>query len=249
MRRVHAQRWSVPVGLDDQIAAAVGELEHASGKQFGDPDDPLLLSVRSGAPVSMPGMLDTILNLGLTEASVEGMARRTGKAHVAWDSRRRLVQMFSEVVKGVDAMSFEELSGRRERVRGVAIDSDLDEAALRALAERFIDIYASHTGERFPEDPRISSDWRWRPSSNPGTTSAPPPTAASTAYPTTSARQSRSNGWSSGISAPAQGRGLHSPGTRPTEALERTATSSSTRRGRMSWQVFATPRTSTAWPG
>ena len=144
----------LPAGLDDQIAAAVGELEHASGKQFGDPDDPLLLSVRSGAPVSMPGMLDTILNLGLTEASVKGMARRTGKAHVAWDSRRRLVQMFSEVVKGVDAMSFEDALREARESAGVAIDSDLDEAALRALAERFLDIYASHTGERFPEDPQ-----------------------------------------------------------------------------------------------
>jgi pyruvate,orthophosphate dikinase len=144
----------LPAGLDDQIAAAVGELEGASGKQFGDPDDPLLLSVRSGAPVSMPGMLDTILNLGLSEASVEGMARRTGNAHVAWDSRRRLVQMFSEVVKGVDAMAFENALREARESGGVALDSDLDEAALQALAERFTDIYASHTGERFPEDPQ-----------------------------------------------------------------------------------------------
>ena len=82
------------------------------------------------------------------------MARRTGKAHVAWDSRRRLVQMFSEVVKGVDAMSFEDALREARESGGVAIDSDLDEAALQALAERFIDIYASHTGERFPEDPQ-----------------------------------------------------------------------------------------------
>ena len=143
----------VPAGLDDQIAGAVGELEHANGKQFGDPDDPLLLSVRSGAPVSMPGMLDTILNLGLTEVAVEGMARRTGNVHVAWDSRRRLVQMFAEVVKGVDAMAYETALSEAREAASVTLDSDLDETALQALAERFLDIYASHTGERFPEDP------------------------------------------------------------------------------------------------
>jgi pyruvate,orthophosphate dikinase len=144
----------LPDRLDEQISGAVRELEQANGKQFGDPDDPLLLSVRSGAPVSMPGMLDTILNLGLTEASVEGLARRTGNVHVAWDSRRRLVQMFSEVVKGVDAMTFESALREARETAGVALDSDLDEAALQALVERFLDIYLSHTGERFPEDPQ-----------------------------------------------------------------------------------------------
>jgi len=144
----------LPAGLDDQIAGAVGEVEHANGKQFGDPDDPLLLSVRSGAPVSMPGMLDTVLNLGLSEASVEGLARRTGNGHFAWDSRRRLVQMFSEVVKGVDAMTFEAALREARETAGVALDSDLDEAALRGLVERFLDIYTSHTEERFPEDPQ-----------------------------------------------------------------------------------------------
>ena len=143
----------LPSGLDDQVAGAVGELEHANAKQFGDPDDPLLLSVRSGAPVSMPGMLDTVLNLGLSEASVEGLARRTGNGHFAWDSRRRLVQMFSEVVKGVDAMAFETALTEARDASNVAVDSDLDEAALRGLVERFLDIYLSHTGERFPEDP------------------------------------------------------------------------------------------------
>ena len=102
----------------------------------------------------MPGMLDTILNLGLTESSVEGLARRTGNGRFAWDSRRRLVQMFSEVVKGVDAMAFETALTEARETAGVALDSDLDETAVQALAERFLDIYASHTGERFPEDPQ-----------------------------------------------------------------------------------------------
>jgi pyruvate, orthophosphate dikinase len=144
----------LPRGLEDQIADRVGELEHASGKRFGDVDDPLLLSVRSGAPVSMPGMLDTVLNLGLTDRAAEGLAARTGNGRFAWDSRRRLVQMYSAVVAGVDADGFEvALTDARERA-GVAQDSDLDEAALRALVDGFLDAYARHTGGRFPEDPR-----------------------------------------------------------------------------------------------
>ena len=144
----------LPAGLQEQIADAVGELERADDKRFGDPEDPLLLSVRSGAPVSMPGMLDTILNLGLTESSVEGLTRRTGNGRFAWDSRRRLVQMFSEVVRGVDAMTFETALTEAREAADVAADSDLDEAALRALVERFLGIYMSHSEERFPEDPQ-----------------------------------------------------------------------------------------------
>ena len=144
----------LPAGLEDQVADAVGELERSSEKRFGDPDDPLLLSVRSGAPVSMPGMLDTILNLGLSEASVEGLAKHTGNGHFAWDSRRRLVQMFSEVVEGVDSMTLEAALTEARGAAGVALDSDLDEGALRALVERFLDIYTDHTGERFPDDPQ-----------------------------------------------------------------------------------------------
>jgi pyruvate,orthophosphate dikinase len=144
----------LPAGLEDQIADAVGELERANDKRFGDPEDPLLLSVRSGAPVSMPGMLDTILNLGLTESSVEGLTRRTGNGRFAWDSRRRLVQMFSEVVKGVDAMIFESALTEVREAAGAAVDSDLDETAVQALVERFLGSYTSHTGEAFPEDPQ-----------------------------------------------------------------------------------------------
>jgi pyruvate, orthophosphate dikinase len=144
----------LPAGLEEQMAAAVAELERANEKRFGDPNDPLLLSVRSGAPVSMPGMLDTILNLGLTGSSVEGLARRTGNPRFAWDCRRRLVQMFSEVVRGVPPMSFEALLVEARDAAGVAQDSELDEAALQTLVERFLDLYASHTGEPFPEEPQ-----------------------------------------------------------------------------------------------
>jgi pyruvate, orthophosphate dikinase len=144
----------LPAGLEDQMADAVEELERANEKRFGDPEDPMLLSVRSGAPVSMPGMLDTILNLGLTESSVDGLALRTGNGRFAWDSRRRLVQMFSEVVKGVDAMVFESALTEVREAAGAAVDSDLDETAVQALVERFLGSYTSHTGEAFPEDPQ-----------------------------------------------------------------------------------------------
>ncbi len=143
-----------PAGLDEQIEDALAQLERESGKGLGDPDDPLLLSVRSGAPVSMPGMLDTVLNLGLNEACVEGLAAASGDPRFAWDSHRRLVQMFAEVVRGAEALDFEdELHATRE-ASGVALDSDLDVDAFRTLTGRFLEIFSEHTGDPFPEDPR-----------------------------------------------------------------------------------------------
>ena len=147
------QGGEMPDGLDSQIREALGELERQAGKVLGDADDPLLVSVRSGAPVSMPGMLDTVLNLGLNERSVEGLASQTGDAHLAWDSYRRLIQMFAEVVRGVPAMAFEDALVAARHRSGVEIDSELDEAALRELVSRYLEIFELHTGEPFPEDP------------------------------------------------------------------------------------------------
>ena len=145
---------SAPAGMEEQIFAAVEALEQADGRHFGDNDNPLLLSVRSGAPVSMPGMLDTILNLGLSEAAVAGLARRAGSERFAWDSRRRLIQMFSEVVEGIEASHFENALTKAREAAGVAVDSDLDERDDEALVGRFLEIFTDHTGRRFPEDPR-----------------------------------------------------------------------------------------------
>ena len=100
-------------------------LEETSGKRFGDPADPLLVSVRSGAAVSMPGMMDTILNLGLNDEAAEGLAARTGNRRFAYDSYRRLIQMFGEVVDGIDAHRFEDALTELKRDRGVALDTDL----------------------------------------------------------------------------------------------------------------------------
>jgi pyruvate,orthophosphate dikinase len=145
---------AMPAGLEEQIDAAVATLEQASGRGFGDPDDPLLLSVRSGAPVSMPGMLDTVLNLGLNDDSVAGLARRSGHPRLAWDSRRRLIQMFSEVVRGAAAMDFEEALVAARAAQGVRFDSELDEEALRGLVATYLELFERHTSERFPDDPR-----------------------------------------------------------------------------------------------
>ncbi len=144
----------LPDGLDEQIGTALSALEAEAGKRFGDPADPLLLSVRSGAPVSMPGMLDTVLNLGLGEQSTAGLARRTGNPHLALDSRRRLIQMFAEVVRGAEADAFEDALSRARAAAGVAFDSELGEDELRELVAEYIGIYEGHVGEPFPEDPR-----------------------------------------------------------------------------------------------
>ena len=143
-----------PDGLDDEIGAALAELEADSGKSLGDAGDPLLLSVRSGAPVSMPGMLDTVLNLGLNDKCVAGLAARSGDPRFAWDSYRRLVQMFAEVVRGAEAMSFEDEIVAARKAAGVATDAELAEDALRSLTARFIEIFSEHTGDPFPDDPR-----------------------------------------------------------------------------------------------
>src|SRR5436305_5546636 len=119
-----------PEGLDEQIDGALSRLEDHVGKRLGDPDDPLLVSVRSGARESMPGMMDTVLNLGLNDESVEGLARGTGNDWFAWDSYRRFVQMFGNVVRGIDEDRFEELIEEAKRDRGVKEDTELDADAL-----------------------------------------------------------------------------------------------------------------------
>src|SRR5213596_3427516 len=116
---------TVPDGLDDEVDKHLRALEEKTGKRFGDPDDPLLVSVRSGAAVSMPGMMDTILNLGLNDEAVEGLARRTGNPRFALDSYRRLIQMYGEVVEGISGDRFERALGDLKRDRGAAADTDL----------------------------------------------------------------------------------------------------------------------------
>jgi len=143
-----------PEELADQVDEALAALERSAGKRLGDPDDPLLVSVRSGARVSMPGMLDTILNLGLNDDSVAGLARSTDDERFAWDTYRRFVQMFGNVVEGIPGSVFEsELSDVRARA-GVEADTELDAEVLRDLTKTFERMFGEHTGEPFPDEPR-----------------------------------------------------------------------------------------------
>jgi pyruvate, orthophosphate dikinase len=145
----------LPPGLEKEIAAHLEGLEEAAGKRFGDAQDPLLVSVRSGAAVSMPGMMDTILNLGLNDESVEGLAGATGNERFAWDAYRRLVQMYGNVVDGVDAHAFEQALAALKESRRVRDDVDLRADDIRELVERFKEIYRDGTGSDFPQDPRV----------------------------------------------------------------------------------------------
>jgi pyruvate,orthophosphate dikinase len=139
------QTW--PEGLEGQVDAALQTLEKRAGKRLGDAEDPLLVSVRSGARVSMPGMMDTVLNLGLGDESTAGLAARTGDERFAWDCYRRLVQMFGNVVRGIPGERFEDEIARVKRERGVTLDIDLDADALRELTASFKSYYD------FPTDP------------------------------------------------------------------------------------------------
>jgi pyruvate,orthophosphate dikinase len=139
---------SEPDGMQEQVDEALGRLEEQAGKKLGDPDDPLLVSVRSGARESMPGMLDTVLNLGLNDRSVAGLAEQTENERFAWDSFRRFVQMFGNVVHGVEGEKFEDAIKAIKKDRGVKLDTDLDVDALKELTATFRELY------EFPEDPR-----------------------------------------------------------------------------------------------
>ncbi|MFZ0975102.1 MAG: pyruvate, phosphate dikinase [Solirubrobacteraceae bacterium] len=137
-----------PPGLDDQVAEALRRLEEAAGKKFGDDEDPLLVSVRSGARESMPGMLDTILNVGLNDTSVAGLAGVTENDRFAWDSYRRLVQMFGNVVEGVPGSRFEDALAAAKRDAGVETDAQLPVDSLKKLVEEFKGFYD------FPQEPQ-----------------------------------------------------------------------------------------------
>jgi pyruvate,orthophosphate dikinase len=142
----------VPDDLWRQVDEHVARLEATAGKRFGDPQDPLLVSVRSGAAISMPGMMDTILNLGLNDVAVEGLAVATGNPRFAYDSYRRLIQMYGEVVDGIDGHLFEGELQELKEGRGVQLDVDLDADDLRGLLRTFQEIYEREVGDPFPGD-------------------------------------------------------------------------------------------------
>jgi pyruvate,orthophosphate dikinase len=144
----------LPDGLAPEIDEHLNALERKTGKRFGDSSDPLLVSVRSGAAISMPGMMDTILNLGLNDKAVEGLASATDNPRFAYDSYRRLIQMYGEVVEGIDAHRFESALTDLKADRGVQQDVELDANDLRELVGTYKGIYEEETGSPFPQDAR-----------------------------------------------------------------------------------------------
>ena len=157
---------SFPAELREAAMGALRRLEETTGRGFGDARDPLLVSVRSGAPVSMPGMMETILNLGLNDRTVVGLAQQSGSARFAYDSYRRFIQMYGDVVLGVSAHDFEHLLRAKRLTSGVETDAELGEEALRNLVEEYKGLVRTRTGAPFPLDPveqlwgAIEAVWR-----------------------------------------------------------------------------------------
>ncbi len=139
--------------IKEQIFAALKKVEEINGKKFGDPEDPLLVSVRSGARASMPGMMDTILNLGLNDVAVEGFAKKTGNPRFAYDSYRRFIQMFSDVVMEISKAKFERVLDEIKEAKGAKYDTDLDADDLKEVIARFKALYKEELGKDFPQDP------------------------------------------------------------------------------------------------
>ena len=145
----------LPAGLVVQVMAALKEMENFLGKGFGDPENPLLVSVRSGARASMPGMMDTILNLGLNRATVQGIINKTGNQRFAYDSYRRFIQMYSGVVLGVEHHHFESLLDLAKLGKGVTLDTELEADDLQGVVDEYLKLVKRETGADFPQDVQL----------------------------------------------------------------------------------------------
>ncbi|MER6117890.1 pyruvate, phosphate dikinase [Streptomyces sp. A0642] len=156
--KVYLDSGEEPAALRDEVSAHLDALEARMGKKLGQADDPLLVSVRSGAKFSMPGMMDTVLNIGLSDASVVGLVAQSGDERFAWDSYRRLIQMFGKTVLGVDGDLFEEALEAAKEAKGVTVDVDLDAGDLKKLVKQFKKIVTRDAGRDFPQDPREQMD-------------------------------------------------------------------------------------------
>jgi pyruvate,orthophosphate dikinase len=156
--RAYLDSGDLPEGLADEVTEHLRGLEEAMGRKLGDADDPLLVSVRSGAKFSMPGMMETVLNVGLNDRSVEGLARQGGNDRFAWDSYRRLLQMFGKTVLDIEGEHFEDALHAAKDAKGTENDLDLDADDLRGLVETFKGIIREHSGREFPQEPREQLD-------------------------------------------------------------------------------------------
>lgn len=173
-----AEGQQFPEGMWDQELKALKATEKATGKTFGDPSNPLLVSCRSGAKFSMPGMMDTVLNIGLNDRTARGMVELTGNPTFVYNSYRRLIQMFGSVVLGIDDEPFEEAIAQRKESKGVKDDTELGAEDWEALTKTFGAIVREQTGRDFPQGLWSSSAWQPRPCSRAGTASAPSTTGA-----------------------------------------------------------------------
>ncbi|MCL2478709.1 MAG: pyruvate, phosphate dikinase, partial [Treponema sp.] len=142
-----------PAGLESEVLATLNKLEKVMGMKLGDPDDPLLVSVRSGAAVSMPGMMDTILNLGINDQSVKGLINKTGNNRFAWDAYRRFIQMYGDVVLEVPHDKFEAAIDKLKKAKNVKMDTELDAADLESLVGDYKKIVKDYTKKDFPQKP------------------------------------------------------------------------------------------------
>ena len=156
--KVYLASGEEPAELRDEVSSHLEALEKAMSRRLGQPDDPLLVSVRSGGKFSMPGMMDTVLNIGLNDESVQGLAKQAGNERFAWDSYRRLISMFGKTVLGIDGEHFEDALHSLKQSRGTVNDLDLDENDLRGLVDTFKGLVREHAGREFPTDPREQMD-------------------------------------------------------------------------------------------
>ncbi|MFE1307769.1 pyruvate, phosphate dikinase [Streptomyces sp. NPDC058755] len=156
--KVYLESGEEPAALRDEVSAHLDALERNMGKKLGQADNPLLVSVRSGAKFSMPGMMDTVLNIGLSDKSVQGLAKQAGDDRFAWDSYRRLIQMFGKTVLGVDGELFEEALEAAKAAKKVTVDTDLEAADWKKLVTKFKKIVKAEAGRDFPQDPREQMD-------------------------------------------------------------------------------------------
>ena len=222
----YEQRRRVPAAIEREMETHLARLEQLAGAKLGAAERPLLVSVRSGARFSMPGMMDTVLNLGLNDRAVEGLKARTSNGRFAFDSYRRFIQMFGNVVLEIPKEAFEaEFDGVKAH-RGVTLDTALDEVALREVVERFKAVVIRESGEPFPLDPRrqlrMARDAVFRSWQNPRAKGVP---AASTTSRTPSARPSTCRRWCSATPATGPARASASPAIRRPARTSSTASS------------------------
>ena len=153
--KVYQQKKQLPPAIWQEVLKELKKLEKKTGKKFNDPKNPLLVSVRSGAPVSMPGMMDTVLNLGLNKKTAAALSKKTKNPRFAADAYRRFIQMFANIVKGVPLKKFEDVLEQERERHGFKSDTEFSAQDLEKIIQRYRQIYQEETGETFPEDPLI----------------------------------------------------------------------------------------------